>query len=760
MPEILYFPYYGPNRHSDKRLVECRLDFNVDQPGEFPRQQSDIKTVLIRNGMLDSNQRFPHKQLGENRIDWYSSLFVQTALLLQRTNGHQVSFFSVSSDPLKKRSIALLEHEDSETALAAVRMAVEVFSGKPVVLLPAYRQFSEFARSRVLSAETAAIIRAARRQNIPYFQLERAPLTGSISTGSRIRRNGLLGLGYGVNSRILDGTFCVSTADDFVKSLLRNPGQRAALLKHLGIPMLQGKLLAKKEQLLRLLVINRRILAFRQFPNGRVKVVKTIHESLAQQMIAISEKVGFAPILATCQVSDPARALTPPDGFADFELAPNLNGLFTADPSGKKLLESAADDLIKWLYPEPAKSRIPVVAVTGTNGKTTTSRMLHHIFRQSGFKTGLVCTDGIFLDEKQVSDVDNSTFLGHARVLINKQVNAAVLETHHRGIAVHGFPYHRCDVAMCLNVTEEHIAKGEIETIEEMTGIKRALVERAAKVAILFADDRNCAGMIGHMQSEYVCLVSLHSNVGSLRTLAGDRPAGYCVLEPLEQRDWIVLYHSQERIPVMPVDEIPATFNGTAGFNVSNAMHAIAAAYYSGIDISSVRSALSIFSAGQQYTPGRMNVFEGLPFRVIMDFAHTPDGLKQLSRFADLQQVDGRKIIAFAGLAKRPDEINRKIAKAVSGHFDFYFCKDYEPSEGPKLRLVAPLMQNVLIKEGVPREATKILTYGKDVIYEILDSCQPGDLLFLMAGHAESGKIPEYIETYKAERLDRRLVEK
>jgi UDP-N-acetylmuramyl tripeptide synthase len=750
MPKILYFPHFGPNRHSDKRVVECRLDFSGDQDDEFPQQQSDIRTVLIEQGVLKPGMPFPLTPLQGSRMEWYSSLFAQTALLLQQLHGHQVSFFNVSCDLERRTCLVILEHEDADTAQAAVRITAGVFSGSPEGLKAAYRQYSDYARNRLLSAETAAIIQAAKRKNIPCFQFDRAPLAGCIDTGFRVRRNGLLSLGYGVNSHLLDGTFSHRRTDDFVKALLRNPQQRASLLREMAFSPVSQAPVIGAQFLYYLLVINGQFWAFKQSGKTGLTLFAVIQPAFAIQALQLSERMGNIPVLCTFHASDLDNESNPWDGMVDFDLAPDFNRLMTDSTTNAGLLAELADALIEWLYPDSAESRIPVVAVTGTNGKTTTSRMLSHIFTQGGYQTGLVCTDGIFIDGRKVYDEDNGTFQGHARVLTNRQVSAAVLETHHRGIAVHGFAFHRCDVAICLNVTEEHLAKGEIETLEEMTLIKRALVERAGNAAILFADDERCMGMLDHMTSEEVCLVSLRSAREDLLNMAGERKPGCCVLERQANGEWIVLYHHDHRIPIMPVDAIPATFGGTADVNVSNAMHAITAAYFSGLDVRLISSAMSSFRAGQQHTPGRMNFFEGLPFRVLMDFAHNPDGLKQICKFADRQQVDGRKVIAFAGLSKRSDEINRKIANVVSGHFDFYFCKDFEPSKPPKRRMVGPFIQQVLIEGGIPAEATKVLTFGQDVIFEILDSCGPGDLLILIAGHTETGKVPGYIEAYKS----------
>lgn len=751
MPEILYFPYYGPNRHSDQRVVECRMNFSQDKPDEFPQSAEDIRNVLVRNGIIDAKERFPLQATGRDRIEWYSSLFVQTALLLQQKAGHQVTFFSVSPEPVKKRSIALLEHEDSESAQAAIGIAVEVFSGKPEALNGKHDQFLAFARQRALSLETRAIIRQTKRRKIPFLQLDRAPLTGCINTGIRVRRNGLLSLGQGVNSQILDGTFCVSRASEKTSALLRNSGERLALLKQIQIPVVPAQAQARNAHAyLHMLVINGKVTASRRLPGNVEKPVKKVHESLKQQALSIAQAVDNAPFLITYRTADVNRPSIQGEGIVGFELAPDLGRLYGPDGKENSMLDIAAGNLLDWLFPTPAAARIPVVAITGTNGKTTTSRMIRHIFNHSGYKTGLVCTDGIFLNQQQVSDEDNSTFMGHARVLTSKQVTAAVLETHHRGIAVHGFAFNTCDVAVCLNVTEEHLAVGEIETVAEMVTIKRALVERARHVAILFADDSNCLGMIKHTSSERVCLVSLNQGVEHLREFDAGPAAGFCVLELLDEHQWIVFYDDQSRLPVMPVNEIPATLDGLARVNVSNAMHAIAASYYSDVGITHIRSALRQFRADQQFSPGRMNNMEGLPFRAVMDFAHNPDGMKKICEFADRQKVKGRKVIAFAGMSGRPDDLNRKVAKTVAGHFDFYFCKDYEPSKPPKRRYTGPFMQSVLLEAGVPKESTRVLTFGQDVVFEILDSCEPDDFLLFMVGHAESGKLPKYVENYRA----------
>ncbi|MEM7054221.1 MAG: Mur ligase family protein [Pseudomonadota bacterium] len=161
-------------------------------------------------------------------------------------------------------------------------------------------------------------------------------------------------------------------------------------------------------------------------------------------------------------------------------------------------LDNAAEALLDSVFAEPSAARIPVIAVTGTNGKITTTRMIAYIFRQAGLKTGLVSSEGITIGGQQVSHGDSGLFAGHCRVLTDPAIEAAALETHHRGIVVRGFAFDDCDVGICLNVSPDHIARGEIETMAEMEDVKAAVPERASKAAILFADDSHCRAANAH----------------------------------------------------------------------------------------------------------------------------------------------------------------------------------------------------------------------------------------------------------------------
>jgi UDP-N-acetylmuramyl tripeptide synthase len=648
MPNIEYFPYMGPNRRSDKPVVEVTLEFSPDEQFEFPGKSSEIRQILIDAGILTPEDIFPEQPLPDEYGAWFASLLVQTALLFQRKTGHRVNFIEVVPTAEKNRYLALLEHEHCDVGMTAVKLAFELLSGQRKLLAEPFRMFHIFAQERLLPVETEAIINAAQGRDIPCMQLERQPYKredfDALTGGKCIKRNSLLMLGHGAHQHVLDGAYCLDKTEKFKYQ----PGSGQA-----------------------------------------------------------------------------SEAALPNDGLDEY-----------------------AQQLLDWLFQDESPVRTPIIAITGTNGKTTTTRMITHIMKVAGRKPGMVCTDGIFLDGRQTVEVDKSSRTGHLQVLGSTEVDVAVLETHHGGILQRGFAFRHCDIAICLNVTEDHLGSLGIDTVEQMADVKQALLERASQAAILNADDPLCLNMLDALNAEKICLVSVKNKLESLSTHENGRNTCFCVLEEIKDREWIVIHDQSERLPVLPVKQIQATFNGTARFNISNAMHAIAAAYLAGVGIENIKIAMSSFSSDYKSTPGRMNLFEELPFKIIMDFAHNPDGVSQVCQFVDQQHVAGRKVVAFAGTPDRADETIRSIGQSLAGHFDFYFCKEHVSSDGSERRKVAHLLQQGLIRAGVTESQTTLASNGKDVIFEIFDSCKTGDLLVMLMGHVEKHQLPTYIREY------------
>jgi UDP-N-acetylmuramyl tripeptide synthase len=724
VPDIDYYPYLGPNRRSDKTVVEITLDFESSEHAGFPRHSSEIRDLLVGGGVLTSDEAFPLQTLPDNSICWYASLLAQTALLLQSKAGHRVDFFSITDFPEKNRCRVLLEHEHCDVGITAVKLANELLTGQRKQLAGPFGMFKAFAHDRRLPLDTEAIIKAARNRDIPCNHLERFPRMRNANSEC-IRRNGLLLLGHGKNQQVLDGTFCPGKSGEF-RSLLKNGEQRRALIEKTHV---------EDDGEYHVLAVNNQVLAVLGMPARQSLSPQQVHPSILDAVLKINRAVGMAPVVASIKSGE----------VLDFELAPNLEYF---QPGDSALLELAAEATLDWLFPGKTTTRMPAIAITGTNGKTTTSRMVNHILLKNGRKPGLVCTDGIFLNGHQVNDVDNCTMKGHFDVLSSPEVDYAVLETHHYGILVRGFAFRWCDIAVCLNVTEDHLGVVHIDTVEQMANAKGSLLERAKYAVVINADDPLCLAMLDSVTAEKVCLVSMDLGVDELGVLAGDREACYCVSESIDGEERLLIYNDGLRLPVIPAAGIPATFNTTARFNVSNAMHAIAATFVAGIKVEAIAGAMACFTSDYASTPGRLNHFDDLPFRIIMDFAHNPDGFARLCDFVDQQDVTGRKLIAFAGSVDRKDDTLIKMGRAMAGHFDIYFCKEYPPREDREPRKVAQLLQQGLMEAGVEKQQTAIKGSGRDVIFEIFDSCKAGDLLVMAMGHAEKLLLPTWIIEY------------
>jgi UDP-N-acetylmuramyl tripeptide synthase len=758
--KIEYFAYVGPNWRSDKTVVEIRMDFNGPDGDGFPPRASDARKILITNGILAEHETFPAQSLPGDRQAWCASLLAQTALLFQRKSGHRVDFFAVLPGTRPNHLVTVLEYEQADVGLTSVKLAWEFLSGQRKLLAEPFRQFSVFAQQRLLPADTAALISAARNRGIPMFHMERAPFSrerfAELTGGECIRRNGMVMLGNGAHQRVLDGTFCIDRFQS-LRGLLNSRSERRAFLA--GLSWLTSAADVNEHQgqaNCELVMINGAIFAALDRSSGLL-IDRELPEDLPAQAISLHKALDQAPLAIAVRI-EPAEKAAPGTGFhagfqiIDFDLAPRLDAIFARTGSCRVLLERAAGSLLDGWFPPGAPVGLPIFAITGTNGKTTTTRMLERILSMAGNKTGMVCTDGLFINGVKDREGDMGTILGHAAVLSDRSVDVAVLETHHRGILRRGFAYQHCNVGICLNVSDDHLGAEGIDTVEQMALVKRAVPERAREIAVLNADDPNCFAMRQAMSAKTLCLVSVLSGIEELRKVNGAPVNAYCVIEQLEGQDWIVVYQGDLRSPVMAVNDIPATFQGTARFNVSNAMHAIAATLLFGVEEQAIVEAMSGFTAGQENTPGRMNVFDDLPFRIIMDFAHNPDGMRNICEFVDAQTVSGRKILAFSGDTSRQDETIKKVGRMVAGYFDFYFCKDYVPAEGRPKRVVTHLLKEGLLENGVEEHNIAVTTSGKSVLFDIFDYCRPGDLLVILMGHVEKQQLPGYIFDY-AERL-------
>ena len=747
MVAILSFPLYGPSRRADIPVVEVRLD---PRDPQFPPQCPTAEQVMARIKKLPMANKFKRLEVecvsGPEPVR-FAELLGQLALELQRIAGHRVDFLRVRKRRYcEAQLLVLVEHAHAEVGTAAVQLAVLLLSPQHAAFAEQFARFDAFARQHVIPNFSRALTKTARRRDIPVLYLARPPLDRLIRVPGHRGGPDLVQLGQGARHHVLEGTFDLTAADSELHILRENPGQ----LESLFSPVKRGS--GSRKTRIRLIGVGRSLCLAVQLGDAQWQPINSLHAFWAERMATLLERTRGQVIMVEAFVDELDH---PPDAnnshLIGISLGPDIE--FLCQATDHDLPSVVAEAVLDALFPEPGAARIKVVSITGTNGKTTTTRMIAHILRHAGLKTGMVTSEGVHIEGQQLSQGDSGSFMGHTRVLCDRRIEAAALETHHRGIVIRGFAFDHCDVGICLNVSPDHIARGEIETMAEMEDVKAAVPERASKAAILFADDDHCRAMADRMKPVTLWWVSLKHSVEDLAAWPGIAQRNYCTVEQHNDEEWIVLHQKNHATRLMRTSDIPATMDGAARFMLSNAMHAAAASVSVGVAPETITSALAGFKADFDMAPGRLNEFHDLPFRLICDFAHNPDGIAKLSEFTDRLEIEGRKLIALSGMGKRDDSVNRMAAESAAGHYDHYFCKDYTPSQPPLRRALAPFMQQCLIEAGVERDRTTLMGYGKEVLFDIFDACKPGDLLIYLIGNAEKNVIHDHITEYRQTRL-------
>jgi cyanophycin synthetase len=391
-----------------------------------------------------------------------------------------------------------------------------------------------------------------------------------------------------------------------------------------------------------------------------------------------------------------------------------------------------AGPIIDMLYPPGTPRTIPIAAITGTNGKTTTSRMLAHIMRLAGHRVGLGTTDGVYLDGRLMVEGDMTGVSSSRMILSDTTIDAAVLETARGGLLRRGLGYPQCNVAACLNVTADHLGLSGIDTIDRMAEVKRIVVEVATDMAVLNADDPLCLKMADHTHASRVCYITMtsaHPLVGEHIHAGGTA----LVLEEDAHGHVMVLWESGRRLPMLGTQEIPATVQGLALHNVQNAMFAAALAHGLAIDVDRIRLGLRSFDHSFAQTPGRMNIYDDHPFRVILDYAHNPAAVRTMCSLVDRLGADGQKIVSLTIPGDRRDEDIRQIGRIAAGHFDFYICHRDGDSRGREDLEIPLMLRDALLEAGARPQQIEITAEDETANRMALEMAGPGDLLLLLS---------------------------
>lgn len=398
--------------------------------------------------------------------------------------------------------------------------------------------------------------------------------------------------------------------------------------------------------------------------------------------------------------------------------------------------QDVARPVLDTLFPEGARSRIPITAVTGTNGKTTTCRMIAHIVKMAGRRVGLTTTDGIYIDGTQILKGDMSGPQSAQMVLQNPTVEHAVLETARGGIVRAGLGFDRCDVSVVTNVTGDHLGIGGVDSIEELAEVK-AVVPAATwndGYSVLNADDEWCLKMERRARGN-VIYFSMDENNETVRTHLRSRGTAV-FLRRHGERETICLAEGKRETTILSVLEIPATFEGRARVNIKNALAATAAAYASNIPIQTIRTGLRSFSTSFFHSPGRLNLLDTGGYRIVVDYCHNVAGLRELIDFVSrLNATRSVAMIAMPG-DRRDGDIQQFGALAASA-FDEIIIREDHHRRGRHPGEVAQILHDAIQETGLARNPATIVLDELEATDEVLRRATHDDLIVLLADRPE-----------------------
>ncbi len=389
------------------------------------------------------------------------------------------------------------------------------------------------------------------------------------------------------------------------------------------------------------------------------------------------------------------------------------------------LPRNVAEPVIDMLFPPGTSARIPIIAVTGTNGKTTTTRLMAHMVKTMGHKVGFTTTDGIYIQNRMLQAGDCTGPVSAEFVLKDPTVNFAVLETARGGILRAGLAFSFCDIAIVTNVAADHLGLKGINTVEEMARVK-AVVPESVHVdgySILNADD----DLVFEMRKQLKCKIALFSlDENNPRVIRHCNDGG---LATIVENGYVTICKGTWKIRVDKVVNIPLTFSGKAVFNIQNILPVVLAGFIRGFKIEDMRLALETFIPSPTQTPGRMNMFQFRNFQVMVDYAHNTAGFIAISKF--LEKIDATpKIGIIAGVGDRRDEDIINLGKIAAQMFDRIIIRQDRNLRGRSENEIIDLMLQG-VKSVNPTKEVEVIPTESEAIDHAIASAPKGAFIVI-----------------------------
>ncbi|NHM26578.1 cyanophycin synthetase [Desulfofundulus sp. TPOSR] len=473
-----------------------------------------------------------------------------------------------------------------------------------------------------------------------------------------------------------------------------------------------------------------------------IDVTEQVHPANARLAVRVARLAGLDVAGIDVVAEDIGRPLEEQGGAViEVNAAPGLR-MHTHPVEGLPREVGAA--IVDHLFPPGVPCRIPIVAVTGTNGKTTTTRMIGAILARAGLVVGLATSDGIYIDGRRVLAGDTTGPVSARLVLTEPEVDVAVLETARGGILRAGLGYEGSDVGVVTNISGDHLGQDGIETLEDLADVKSLVVETVRKhgFAVLNADDPHVLAMAGRVRSRIIYFSLVPDNITVRRHLGAGGTAVFV------KNGMLVVARGQQVRRLLSVRRLPASLDGLARHNVQNALAAAAACLGLGVSMEHIRAGLESFHCNLEQNPGRLNILDVQGIRVVIDYAHNAAGY--LSMVNVLRHFKGRLIGVIGVPGDRLDEQIKEVGRIAGRNFSALVIKEDAHRRGRRPGEVAALLREGALEGGMhPGRIRVVLPEGEAVLRALL-AARPGDTVAIF--YEKLDRVVKAIELFRARR--------
>ncbi|PYG89163.1 cyanophycin synthetase [Ruminiclostridium sufflavum DSM 19573] len=404
-----------------------------------------------------------------------------------------------------------------------------------------------------------------------------------------------------------------------------------------------------------------------------------------------------------------------------------------------------AEDILKMIYPEEKDYSIPIAAITGTNGKTTTTRLIKHTFSIMGLNVGMTSTSGIYVGNTCVQGGDMTGPASAGIILSDKSVDVAVLETARGGIVRKGLGYDLADVGVLVNISDDHLGIDGINTIEELADIK-ALVIEAIKpdgYAVLNADDDMTPYMLSKVRSNVIMFSRTKTNALLKKHC---KNSGNIAVFVREGYIWVKV--NAKSIPLIDLNDIPITFGGLVDCNIENALAAVSALVGMKVPMEIIKKGMETFRPDIELNPGRFNIFDMGEFKVMLDYSHNIAGYTAVIKF--VQKLKAKRLVGIVGMpGDRLDSNIKEVGELCAKAFEKLYIKEDIDLRGRKKGEVADILKTSIINSGGKKEDVEIILSETEALEKAMLDARPGDMIALF--FEELDKAIQLISKFKQE---------